>query len=201
MGCHVIGENTKVREKRGTSYDIAPELTRVGSKVNAAWAFDWVLNPRHYNPTTKMPSLRLENNEARDIVAYLMTLKDDRVLEPVRLDLDSPAMVKRGEKVIHDYGCSGCHVIKGMEKEGKVSVSLSNFGRKRVEEMDFGDTRVPHTWHNWVYNKLKNSRAFQTERIVQRMPVFGFSDEEITSLRMFLLSETKDGPDAKYVPI
>jgi len=199
MGCHVIGETTKVREKRGTSYDIAPELTRVGSKVNAAWAFDWVRNPRHFNPTTKMPSLRLENDEARDIVAYLVTLKDDRVLEPVRLDLDSPAKIRRGEKVIHDYGCSGCHVIRGMEKEGKVSVSLSNFGRKRVEEMDFGDTRVPHTWHDWVYNKLKNSRAFQTERIVQRMPVFGFSDDEITSLRMFLLSETKDKPDAKYV--
>jgi mono/diheme cytochrome c family protein len=200
MGCHVVGDNTKVREKRGTSYDIAPELTRVGSKVNPVWAYDWVRNPRHFNPTTKMPSLRLDDGEARDIVSYLMTLKDDREFEPVPVDnIASPAMIRRGEKVIRDYGCAGCHAIQGMEKEGKVSVSLSNFGRKHVEEMDFGDTRVPHTWHDWVYNKLKNSRAFQTERIIQKMPVFGFADDEITSLRMFLLSQTKDGPDPKYV--
>ena len=31
------------------------------------------------------------------------------------------------------------------------------------------------------------------------MPVFAFSDSEITSLRMFLLSETKDEPDKKFI--
>jgi mono/diheme cytochrome c family protein len=86
-----------------------------------------------------------------------------------------------------------------MEREGRVSVSLSNFGRKKVEEMDFGDTHVPHTWHDWVFNKLKDSRVFETDRIVQKMPVFSFTEEEIVLLRMFLLSETKDEPDRKYV--
>jgi mono/diheme cytochrome c family protein len=86
-----------------------------------------------------------------------------------------------------------------LEKEGRVSVSLSNFGRKKVEEMDFGDTQVPHTWNDWIFNKLKNSRAFATERIAQKMPVFSFSEDEITSLRMFLLAQTKEEPDKKYV--
>ncbi|HXG00142.1 MAG TPA: c-type cytochrome, partial [Bacteroidota bacterium] len=190
---------TKVRETRGTSYDIAPELTRVGSKVNADWLYDWVRNPRHFNPTTKMPNLRLTDAEARDIVAYLMTLKDDRNLPTHDLDLSSEEMIKRGEKVIREYGCNGCHLIPGMEKDGRVSVSLSNFGRKKVEEMDFGDTRVPHTWHDWVYNKLKNSRVFATDRIAQKMPVFSFSEDEIVLLRMFLLSQTKDEPDKRYV--
>lgn len=199
QACHVAGEMTKVRETRGTSYDIAPELTRVGSKVNPDWIYDWVRNPRHYNPTTKMPSLRITDGEAKDLVAFLMTMKDERDIPPKTLELTSATTIKKGESLIREYGCAGCHVIPGMEKEGRVSVSLSNFGRKKVEEMDFGDTKVPHTWHDWVFNKLKNSRVFATDRIVQKMPVFAFSDEEITSLRMFLLAQTKDEPDKKYV--
>lgn len=199
MGCHTIGEDSRVRVARGTSYDIAPELTRVGSKVNPDWAYDWVRNPRHYNPTTKMPSLRLTDSEAKDVVAYLVTLKDGRSVEEPSLNLTSSIIIKKGERVIREYGCAGCHAIQGMEKEGRVSVSLSNFGRKHVEEMDFGETHIPHTWHDWVFNKLKNSRVFQTDRIVQKMPVFSFTDDDITSLRMFLLSQTKDEPDKKYV--
>ena len=199
QACHVAGSMTKVRETRGTSYDIAPELSRVGSKVNPDWIYDWIRNPRHYNPTTKMPSLRLSDNEAKDIVSFLMSMRDERTLQPRVLNTSSPDLVKRGEKVIRDYGCTGCHVIPGMEKEGRVSVSLSNFGRKKVEEMDFGDTHVPHTWGDWVSNKLKNARVFQTERIIQKMPVFALADSEIAMLRMFLLSQTKDEPDWKYV--
>ncbi|MER3523155.1 MAG: hypothetical protein C4326_03600 [Ignavibacteria bacterium] len=199
QACHVAGAMTKVRETRGTSYDIAPELTRVGSKVNPDWLYDWVRNPRHFNPTTKMPNLRLTDNEAKDIVAFLMTMKDERDLPVHELDVTSEQMIKRGEKVIREYGCNGCHLIPGMEKEGRVSVSLSNFGRKKVEEMDFGDTHVAHTWHDWVFNKLKNARVFATDRIVQKMPVFSFTDDEITSLRMFLLAQTKDEPDKRYV--
>jgi cytochrome c2 len=199
LACHSIGEQTKVRELRGSSYDMAPELTRVGSKVTPDWMYDWVRNPRHYNPTTKMPNLRLTDGEARDVTAYLSTMKDGRTQVGKSLDLMSPATIRRGEGLIREYGCSGCHLIPGMEKEGRVSVSLSNFGRKRVEEMDFGDTKVPHSWHDWVSNKLKNSRVFQTDRIAQKMPVFAFSDDEIARIRLFLLSQTKDQPDRRYI--
>jgi len=199
LACHAIGDETKVRALRGTSYDIAPELTRVGSKVTPDWIYDWIRNPRHYNPTTKMPNLRLTDGEARDVTAYLSTMKDARTFGEKTLDLASAATIKRGEGLIREYGCGGCHVIPGMEKESRVSVSLSNFGRKRVEEMDFGDTDVPHTWHDWVSNKLKNSRVFQTDRIAQKMPVFAFSDDERARLRLFLLSETKDQPDPRYI--
>jgi mono/diheme cytochrome c family protein len=215
--CHVAGGFTKVREARGTSYDIAPELSRVGSKDNPDWIYDWIRNPRHFNPQTRMPNLRLSDQEAKNIVAYLTTLKDDRTLNTPPLDIDNPKMIAEGEKVIREYGCFGCHDIKGMEKEGKVSVDLSDFDRKLIEQMDFGDTRelpedspvdfkadsdgstwVKHTWRAWVYGKLHNSRQYQTERIVQKMPVFAFTDEEIGLIRTFLLSMTKDVPSIKY---
>lgn len=199
QACHVVGEMTKVRETRGTSYDIAPELSRVGSKVSPDWMYDWIRNPRHYNPTTKMPSLRLSDAEAKDIVAFLMTLKDTRDLPRKELNLSSAERITRGQKLVREYGCHGCHAIQGFEKESRVSVSLSNFGRKKVEEMDFGDTKVPHTWSDWTFNKMKNARIFATDRIEQKMPIFSFTDEEAQLLRTFLLSQTKDIPDPKYV--
>jgi len=196
--CHVVENDERVRQLRGTSYDIAPELTRVGSKVNPDWLFDWVRNPKHFSPDTRMPNLRLTDGEAKDIVAYLMTLKDARPMEEHTLSLESPEKIKFGEKIVREYGCSGCHAIKGMEKEGRVSVSLSNFGRKRAEELDFGDTHVHHTWDEWVFGKIQNARQYTTERIISKMPVYAFADSEIVTLRTFLRGMTKDTAEAKF---
>ncbi len=217
QACHTLGDEQTVRLARGTSYDIAPELTRVGSKVSPDWLFDWLKNPRHYNPEARMPSLRLTDDEARHLVAYLMGQKDTRSLPPVNLALQDEAKIQRGDRLIREYGCTGCHSIKGMENEGKVSVALSDFGRKKYEQMDYGDTKelpktakedyiehedgtvsVKHTWAGWVWGKLKNARLYQTERIAQKMPVFSFNDEEIALIRMFLISMTRDVPLPAY---
>ncbi|HLX13034.1 MAG TPA: cytochrome c, partial [Bacteroidota bacterium] len=197
-GCHVVGDDTRMRNTRGFSFDVAPELSRAGSKLNPDWIFEWIKNPRKYRPNTVMPNLRLTDQEAKDIVAYLMTQKDDRQFEQKSLSLDSPETIQKGDKLIREYGCAGCHVIKGMEKEQKVSVSLSNIGRKRVDEIDFGDTHVPHTWDDWVFNKLKDSRMYATDRIASKMPVFAFADSEIVELRTLLRGLTKEGPEEQY---
>jgi mono/diheme cytochrome c family protein len=217
QACHTVGDDTKVRESRGTGYDSAPELTRIGSKVNPDWVMDWLKNPKHYDPDSRMPSLRLSDGEARNLAAYLMTLKDDRKFPRLALDLENTQKIQNGDKLIREFGCAGCHTIKGMEREGKVSVNLSDFGKKKVEQMDFGNTlplghdseneyqenpdgmvSVQHSWAGWVYGKFKNARLYQTERIVQKMPVYTFNDEEIRLIRTFLMSMTRDVPLTTY---
>ena len=198
-GCHVVGDDTRMRDARGYSYDIAPELSRAASKLDPDWIYEWIKNPRQYRPETKMPSLRLTDQEARDIVAYLTTMRDGRQFEQKKLTLDDPAIIKRGDKLIREYGCAGCHAVKGMEKEGRVSVALSNFGRKRVDELDFGDTKVHHTWDDWVFGKIKDARQYTTDRIISKMPVFGFADSEIVSLRTLLRGFAKEEPDPVYL--
>lgn len=49
----------------------APELSGIASKVTPEWMYSWLLNPTHYSPDTKMPSLRLTPEEAADLAAYL----------------------------------------------------------------------------------------------------------------------------------
>ncbi len=197
-GCHVIGDDTRMRDARGFSYDIAPELTRAGSKLDPDWIFEWIKNPRNYRPNTRMPDLRLSDQEARDIVAYLKTLTDDRHFDNTNVNLEDTALARKGDKLIREYGCAGCHQIKGMEKEGRVSVALSNIGRKRVDEIDFGDTKVPHTWDDWIFGKIKDARQYATERIASKMPVFSFADSEIVVLRTLLRGMTKEVPEEAY---
>ena len=55
----------------------APELSGIGSKVSADWLYSWLMEPTHYAAETRMPSLRIEPPEAADLVAYLLTLKND----------------------------------------------------------------------------------------------------------------------------
>lgn len=60
-----------------------PELSGVGTKLKAgrseaearAWLYDWLREPRHYSSYTIMPSFRLNEQEANDLTAYLLSLE------------------------------------------------------------------------------------------------------------------------------
>ncbi len=63
-------------EAPGTVNDFAPELSTVGSKTSEKWIYKWLKDPSHVWPGTRMPSLRLTDQEAADLAAYLVALSD-----------------------------------------------------------------------------------------------------------------------------
>ena len=73
--CHAVGDWKPFnRLKEGNSF--GPELNHLPSKVKKEWLKDWIKNPKRYRPDTKMPNLRLTDQEAEDVVAYLWSLKE-----------------------------------------------------------------------------------------------------------------------------
>jgi len=91
LGCHRLGD-----DKRGVSgLDAAnfrahgPRLDGTGSKVAAGWLFAWVRDPKGYWHDTRMPRLRLTEQEAADVTAYLMSLKNDDFRARPRPPLDA----------------------------------------------------------------------------------------------------------------
>jgi mono/diheme cytochrome c family protein/predicted nuclease with TOPRIM domain len=194
-GCHVVTEKDREVRKTDVPYDIAPELTKIGSKVSPEWLYGWIKNPKQYNPNTTMPNLRLTDSEARDIVAYLVSLKEtDEAQDNFdSADLESEELISEGKAIIRNFGCHGCHEIEGMEGEGKVSVSLNEFGAKTPEELFFGDALAngdvsEETWEAWTLGKLRNSRMYSTETVIQRMPNFEFTEESARTLAILLKS-------------
>jgi len=109
--------------------------------------------------------------------------------------------VDEGGKLIRKYGCFGCHWINGMEAESRVSVELSAFADKHVEELFFGDRLdIPATWESWTVHKILTPRTYETERIEQNMPEFGFDEKDAQALMIFLGGHSDKKINPKYLP-
>lgn len=178
MGCH-IAQDTVKDEKSGAvrvaKRDDFPlerhfgfNLTGVGTKTNPNWIFNWVKNPKAYDPFAPMPSLRLSDSEAADITAYLMSLQKPRFMqEPIRppersavrelakgylintlTDVDANTklrsmtdheqLVYLGQRSIEKYGCYSCHDIKGFDGLKPIGTELTTEGSKNLHLFDFG---------------------------------------------------------------
>lgn len=186
LGC--LGCHTGAGVSNAGNY--GPELSGLGSKVSADWLFTWLKNPKHLSAETRMPDLRLSDEEASDITSYLLTLKnpefeaksvqaakmtvvDDLILESMQGTLrrsEAEAELKKmsgddkmqylGKKSIAHQGCYSCHSIKGFEGTPPIGADLSDEGRKDIHKFDFGFTHIEHTRHDWIVQKLKNPRIF-----------------------------------------
>ncbi|HEU4340250.1 MAG TPA: c-type cytochrome [Candidatus Binatia bacterium] len=186
-GCHGFAEG-EFSTTVGKQKDLVPNLKDIASKTGPQWLYHWVKNPRGFAPDTNMPSLRLTDDEAMAITAYLMTLGGKPEAAPgIQEKLADGNNIKRGESLTRKYGCFGCHDIKGMEKESRIGVELTTFGSKTLEELFFGNrTDIRQTWDDWTHNKLKTPRIYATERVEQLMPQFNLADEDIQALRLVL---------------
>lgn len=192
LGCHVLG-------KKGTG--LAPELDRIVEKTSADWIYNWIQDPKSFSPDARMPDFRLTPEEAADVTAFLLRqggpLPEDQAL---RTALKDPENSKKGFLLVSQYGCYGCHDIKGFEKTPKLSVELTSFGKKDMVELDFGDTDVPRTWEDWTAGKLKDPRRYLTEKTSSRMPHFGLSDEEAHALVVFLKGLRREEVPERFLP-
>lgn len=68
-----------------------PNLRGVASKLNRTWLYNWLKDPQAYWPETRMPNLRLTDQDAADITAYIM---DD----PDGVFTDTPPVWKEGTR-------------------------------------------------------------------------------------------------------
>jgi len=54
---------------------VGPALAGVGNRLTAGWIYRWLQDPEAVRPGTLMPNFNLKEDEARDLAAFLMTLK------------------------------------------------------------------------------------------------------------------------------
>jgi mono/diheme cytochrome c family protein len=173
QGCHVVGEGS--REAAGPRRTFGQPLENLGNKTTYEWIYNWVRDPKHYNPGTYMPNLRLTDAQVADVATYLTGLTgpggdaakaqaDQKATDDVLLDYmkavlpfeDAKAQlgkmnadekqVELGRRAISRYGCFSCHDIKGFEKAQSIGTDLSEEGSKLVSRLDFAFiTDIPHT--------------------------------------------------------
>ncbi|MGE5322142.1 MAG: c-type cytochrome [Actinomycetota bacterium] len=54
---------------------VGPALASVGNRLTPVWMYEWLKDPDALRPGTIMPNFDLKDNEARDLTAFLTTLK------------------------------------------------------------------------------------------------------------------------------
>ncbi|HEV7472502.1 MAG TPA: hypothetical protein VGN90_00540 [Pyrinomonadaceae bacterium] len=111
---------------------------------NLPYVFDTELHSRCPNDgaelqvqnMTVMPNFRLSETDARDIATYLFSLSSPPQY-PAASFMDSPELKEKGQALIKQYGCAGCHEIKGFEEEQRIGKELTVEGATPIERLDF----------------------------------------------------------------
>lgn len=192
VGCHLTHDEKPASFT--TRRRFGPALDKLGSKTNADWLFHWLKEPRHYAPLTRMPNMKLSDQEAMDIASYLLSLRDpawegqkvpqlkeeylkEEILFHLKrtYGLQAEAEYNKmseqdrwtflGEKTISRYGCSGCHLIEGFETAKGIGTSLSEEGSKKLTKFDFGFVEIEHSVPAYVKQKLLNPRIYDKDRV------------------------------------
>ncbi|MDT5270591.1 MAG: hypothetical protein QOH49_2777 [Acidobacteriota bacterium] len=130
------------KEKR----DLTPEDYRKNGKE---FVFDTTKHTRCPNDgaelqvqnMTVMPNFRLADQDARDIATYLVSLAP-AAQYPDASFMDDPGLAGKGKTLIKQYGCAGCHEIRGFEDEQRIGKELTAEGATPLERLDFA--RMTH---------------------------------------------------------
>jgi mono/diheme cytochrome c family protein len=191
-----------------------PNLSRIGDKANYEYLVSWLLAPKAHQPKTRMPDMKLDEEDAQYVASFLMSLKGGEGYEDLTGSewLNNKETAKKGEELIGRYGCFGCHKIIGMEGMSKIGVELDEVGSKHIHLFDFGlleneilkgvglknaHENISKARRAWITAKLSDPRQFDKGRYKRpkdklKMPDFGLSAEEIESLSI-LLTGMKEG--------
>ena len=176
-GCHQIQPEPEPNYSptiQGIRMEQGPNLIGLGSKVKEDWLLSWLKDPYSYHEDTKMPNLRITDQEAKDIAAYLLAdnntkfddmntaIVNEPVLNEIAAEFLSQMLRKTqvderisnmnlseklnyaGEKLIGHYGCYSCHNIAGFEDKKPIGTSLNVQGSKLISKLDFG------FWHDEI---------------------------------------------------
>jgi mono/diheme cytochrome c family protein len=178
-GCHRIA---------GVKKGFTPNLNDIGTKVNRAWLFRWLKDPKSLILNARMPNFLLTDGEATILTDYLLTFKNRGKIRPLPESLTGMSDTRR--EALYDLGrtrfsearCISCHLIKG--RGGHLTPDLGGIAVKTSPE--------------WLYSYLADPHAFQPD---VEMPRYGFTDEECLAVVLYMITDfTGEGDEVTDIP-
>ena len=172
------------------------------AKKNLPFVFDTELHSRcpedgaelQVQNMTVMPNFRLSESDARDIATYLFSLSSPPSYNATAY-MDDAKLKDKGKALIKQYGCAGCHEIKGFEDEQRIGKELTVEGATPIERLDF----ALQTHHAEDGEDPLNLRPEQKEH----KPWYnhkGFFERKITQPSIYDEGKEKDQKDRLRMP-
>ncbi|MBE2251014.1 MAG: cytochrome c [Myxococcus sp.] len=187
-GCHQLADEAAGPPEAG----FGPRLDGIGARATRAWLQAWLKNPRAQFADARMPDLRLSDDEAAALAAFLASQvpAGEQPLEP-RWSTPDAALVSQGRQAVLRYGCQACHRIPGLTPAGRPGPDLDDFGDLPPERVEWGEGRPACDFTErecWTLAKLRHPQALRRPGLDLVMPRFDLSDDEALALSVFLLS-------------
>ena len=187
------------------------------SKHNLPFEFDTELHSRCPNDgaelqvqnMTVMPNFRLTDADSRDIASYLFSLASPPQY-PDASFMDDPALKDRGFALIKQYGCAGCHEIRGFEEEQRIGKELTVEGATPIERLDFALLTHPaqegheplklHTADNFHTESEEAEGAHKEEKHKSWYNHKGFFQRKVWEPSIYDTGKEKDPVDRLRMP-
>ncbi|MDP3235783.1 MAG: c-type cytochrome [Myxococcales bacterium] len=187
-GCHVLGEAGPVPDEAR----FGPALDDIGARATRAWLERWLKNPRAVFPESRMPDLRLSDDEVSALAAFLSSRRPvgAPLMEAV-WSAPPAALVEAGREAVLKYGCAACHQIPGVASAARPGPDLDDFGDLPMERIEWGPDRPPCAFSErecWTLARLQHPEALRRPDLALVMPRFELSDDDALALAVFLLS-------------
>jgi len=166
IGCHTI---------LGNGSYFAPDLTKAVERKPKGYLKKFIMDPRTIKPTSAMPKLGLNEQEADDLVAFLDWM--DKVdtngwpPKPILAAAISGKTASSGQMLFQKNDCAACHQINGIG--GTAGPDLTHVGSVRPDV-------------EWHIKHLKDPASVVPD---SAMPGFHqLSDEELRLLGEYLIT-------------
>jgi len=186
--CHPLAV-TRAGETKLIGGNIAPELTKVGSKVNEEWLVAWLKDPQGYLPRTHMPRYGWTDEDLYKVSQYVMNkLTDSDLLTTVpKLDAPTDEQIAAGKRIFLEKGCASCHALEGVTPQRDFGPDLTALGAKNASELEFGKAKIAHNLLSYIQAKLQDPVAVNP---AARMPQYTWNQEDRDAVTTALLSQT-----------
>ena len=186
ISCHSIN---------GRGGYVATDLGKVASKVSEEWLYNYLKNPRRFQPGVLMPRFRFTEQELEGVVAYMESEFVDYDVQQLPPHTPDPGFYEKGRSLFRKYNCAGCHTLKGNSAE-EMGPDLTMIGAKKLYEIDFGTSGVEQTLPTYLKAKLLTPRIFSD---AMRMPKFSLSGQDAEAIAVALLGNTDDRIPEEYI--
>lgn len=161
------------------------------------WTIGKITNPRRYQTrriVSRMPVFEALKDNHEDAKAIAVLLKSfqpekyplnyifDHAVEPQRVEKQK--QIDAGRRVVKKYNCTGCHEIEA-EGGDYTDVIVAHEGLDPITAKQLSppplESEGARVYPDWLFEFLKNPSDIRYGLKV-RMPTFGMSDEEATTL-------------------
>jgi cytochrome c2 len=177
---------------------MGPELTKVGDKVRRDWLFSYLKDPQRVQPDTPMLRYRLDDNQLRDLTAFLLDeyRSADSAAELPGAAYQATRLVAAGRAVFERRGCVSCHQLSLVNDSGKIGPSLAGIADRDPDELPYGGNIVRHTTDNYIFLKVLLPDTLGQPSL---MPTFGLTPADAARIALALSSIRKAELPASYV--